>query len=234
MAFSNRYSSLRHQTSSSPSIDSSSTTWKRASRNSRKSVIAIQRSDHKLWPFQTVTPAWRDQTSSSLIMDSSSTTWKTASGNSSKSLIAIQRSDHKLWPFRTVNQACATRPHHHRVSIPHPPHGKGHPETPGKVWSRSNGRITSYGLFEPLIKPAPPDLIITEYRFLIHHMEKGIRKLQEKCDRDPTVGSQVMAFSNRYSCLAPPGLIITEYRFLIHHMEKGIRKIGRASCRERV
>jgi hypothetical protein len=33
------------QTSSSPRIDSSSTAWKRASENSSKSLIAIQRSD---------------------------------------------------------------------------------------------------------------------------------------------------------------------------------------------
>jgi hypothetical protein len=43
---------------------------------------------------------------------------------------------------------------------------------------------------------ARPDLIITEYRFLIHSMQKGIRKLQEEFDRDPTVGSKVMAISN--------------------------------------
>jgi hypothetical protein len=72
---------------------------------------------------------------------------------------------------------------------------------------------------------ARPDLIITEYRFLIHHMEKGIRKLQEVFARDPTVGSKVMAISNRYSSLERPALIITEYRFLIHSMQKGIRKV---------
>jgi hypothetical protein len=49
---------------------------------------------------------------------------------------------------------------------------------------------------------ARPDLIITEYRFLIHAMEKGIRKLQEVFDRDPTVGSKVMAISNHYSSMA--------------------------------
>jgi len=68
---------------------------------------------------------------------------------------------------------------------------------------------------------ARPDLIITEYRFLIHSMQKGIRKVQYEFDRDPTVGSKVMAISNRYSSLARPDVIITEYRFLIHHMEKG-------------
>jgi len=70
---------------------------------------------------------------------------------------------------------------------------------------------------------ARPDLIITEYQFLIHPMEKGIKKLQKEFDRDPTVGSKVIAISNRYSSPARPDLIITEYQFLIHHMEKGIR-----------
>jgi len=45
---------------------------------------------------------------------------------------------------------------------------------------------------------ARADLIITEYRFLIHSMKQGIRKLQLEFDRDPTVGSKVMAISNRY------------------------------------
>jgi hypothetical protein len=56
-------------------------------------------------------------------------------------------------------------------------------------------------------------------------MKKSIQKLHEKFDRDPTVGSKVMALSNRYSSLARPDLIITKYRFLIHSMEKGIRKL---------
>jgi hypothetical protein len=73
--------------------------------NSSKSLIPIQRSDQKLWPFRTVTQAWRDQSSSSPSIHSSSSLWKRASGNSSKSLTAIQRSDKNLWPFRTVIQA---------------------------------------------------------------------------------------------------------------------------------
>jgi hypothetical protein len=72
---------------------------------------------------------------------------------------------------------------------------------------------------------ARPDLIITEYRFPIHAMEKGVRKLQQEFDRDPTVGSKVMAISNHYSSMPRPDLIITEYRFLIHSMQKGIRKV---------
>ena len=46
---------------------------------------------------------------------------------------------------------------------------------------------------------ARPDLIITECRFLIRSLPKDIRKLQLHFDRDPTVGSKVMAISNRYS-----------------------------------
>jgi len=42
----------------------------------RKILIAIQRSDQKLWRVRTVTLAWRDQTSSSPSIDSTSTIWK--------------------------------------------------------------------------------------------------------------------------------------------------------------
>jgi len=96
--------------------------------------------------FRTVHPAWLDQTSSSSSIDTSSTQWKSASGNSSKSLIPIQRSDRKLWPFEPSIKPGSTRSHDHRVSIPHPMRGKGHPETPVKVRSRSTGWIESYGL----------------------------------------------------------------------------------------
>jgi len=72
---------------------------------------------------------------------------------------------------------------------------------------------------------ARPDLIITEYRFLIHSMKKSIRKLEQEFDRDPMVGSKVMAISNRYSSLARQDLIITEYRLLIHSMQKSIWKL---------
>jgi len=44
---------------------------------------------------------------------------------------------------------------------------------------------------------ARPDLIIIEYRLLIHSMQKSIRKLQKEFDRDPTVASKVMAVSKR-------------------------------------
>jgi hypothetical protein len=71
---------------------------------------------------------------------------------------------------------------------------------------------------------ARSDLIITEYRFVIHSMQKGMRIVQKQFDRDPTVGSKVMAISNLYSSLARPDLIIIEYRFLKHSMQKRIRK----------
>jgi hypothetical protein len=107
----------------------------------------------KVMTLSTLRPAWLDQTSSSPSIDSSSPPWKRASGNSSKSFIAIQWSDRKYGNFERSIEAGSTRPHYHRVSIPHPLHGKGHPETPVKVSSRSNGRIEGYGHFEPSINP---------------------------------------------------------------------------------
>ena len=98
-------------------------------QKSSKRLIAIKRSDQKLWPFRNVTLAWRDHTSSSPSFDSSSTPCKRASGNSSKSLTAIQRSDQKLWPFRTVTLAwrdqTSSSPSIDSSSTP----CKGHPET---------------------------------------------------------------------------------------------------------
>jgi hypothetical protein len=79
IALSNRYSTWRDKTSSSPSINFSSTPSTRASGNSSKSLIAILWSDQKLWPFRTVNQAWRDHTSSTPSMDSTSTSWKKAS-----------------------------------------------------------------------------------------------------------------------------------------------------------
>jgi len=58
---------------------------------------------------------------------------------------------------------------------------------------------------------ARPDLLLTEYRFHIHYMQKGIWKLLKNLDRDPTSGSKVIALTNRYSSLARADLLLTEY-----------------------
>jgi len=129
IALSNHHSSQARRDLSSPSSDSSSTPWKRASRNSSKSLIVIQRSDRKLLPFRIITQATRDQTSSSPSIDSSSTPWKRASGNSSKSLIAIQQSDRKLRPLRTVHAAWLDQTSSSPSMESYPLHLKGHPET---------------------------------------------------------------------------------------------------------
>jgi len=73
---------------------------------------------------------------------------------------------------------------------------------------------------------ARPDVLLTEYRFHIHYMEKGLRKLRKNFDCDPTIGSKVMVLMNRYSILARPHLLLTEYRIHIRYMKKGIRKQG--------
>jgi len=191
------------------------TPWKRASGNSSKSFIAIQRSDRKLWPFRTVHPAWLDQTSSSPSIDASSTPWKSASVNSSNSLITIQRSDRKLWPFEPSIQPGSTRSHHHRVSIPHPLHGKGHPETPVKLSSRSNGRIESYGPLEPSIKPGSARthhhrVSIPHPLHVKVHPETPVKVSSRSNGRIESYG-----LSTRPSSLARPDLIIKEYRSLI-------------------
>jgi len=80
-------------------------------------------------------------------------------------------------PYDLLLLPGATRPPPHRVSIPHPLYGKEHPETPVKFRSRSKGRIKSYCIYEPLLKPDATRSPFTEYRFHIHYMEKGIRKL---------------------------------------------------------
>jgi hypothetical protein len=105
MAISNRHSSLER-----PHLIITENRFlfhcmEKGTANSCKSLITIQRTDRKLWPFRTVHPAWLDQTSTSPRIDSSSVVWKRASGNSSKSLIAMQRSDRKLWLFQTVHPA---------------------------------------------------------------------------------------------------------------------------------
>jgi len=123
----------------------------RASRNSCKILIAIQRSDQKLWPVQTITLAWRDQTSSSPSIDCISTIWKRASTNSCKILIAIQQSVKKLWPVRTVNLAWRDQTSSSPSIDSTSTIWKSPLESPVKFWSRSKSRIKSYGLYEPLI-----------------------------------------------------------------------------------
>jgi len=72
---------------------------------------------------------------------------------------------------------------------------------------------------------ARPDIVLIEYRFHIHYLEKCIRKLLKNLDLDLTVGSKVIASTNRYCSLTRPDLLLTEYRFHIHYMEKGILKL---------
>ena len=71
---------------------------------------------------------------------------------------------------------------------------------------------------------ARPDVLLTEYRFHIHYMQKGIRKILKNLDRDPTTGSKVIALMNCYSSLARPDIVLTEYRFHIHCIENGLLK----------
>jgi len=132
MALSNGYSGRGHDTTASPSSDSTSNPWKTASGNAFKILREIQRSDQKLWTFRTGTLVAGDDTSSSSSSDSTSTPRKTAAGNSCIILREIQRSDQKLWPFPTGTLVVGTIPPPHGVAIPHQNVGKRRPETPVK------------------------------------------------------------------------------------------------------
>ena len=125
---------------------------KRPSRNTSKIFITIQRPIQTLWPLRTVTLAWCDQTSSSPSIDSTSTIWKRASRNSCKILITIQRSNQKLWPVRPVTLAwrdqTSSSPSIDSTSTIRK---KKDLEIPVNFLSQSNGRIKSYGPFDPLL-----------------------------------------------------------------------------------
>ena len=133
MAITNRYSNLARPDLIITDYPFLIHSMEKGSENSIKSLTAIQRSDQKLWPFQTVTQAWRDHASSSPSIVSSSTQWKRASGNSSNSLTANNGRIKSYGHFEPLLKPGATKPHLHRVSIPHPLHAKGHPETPVRV-----------------------------------------------------------------------------------------------------
>jgi hypothetical protein len=54
---------------------------------------------------------------------------------------------------------------------------KGLPKTPVKFWSRSNGGLKVMARSNRFSCLARPDIVLPEYRFQIHYMEKGIQKL---------------------------------------------------------
>jgi hypothetical protein len=104
---------------------------------------------------------------------------------------------------------------------------KGPPETPVKFWSRSNGRIKSYGTFEPLILPAatrPP-----HQRVSIPHplYWKGPPETPVKFRSRSNGRINSYSFTNHYSCLARPNVLLTEYRFHIHYMQRASGNSGK-------
>jgi hypothetical protein len=69
------------------------------------------------------------------------------------------------------------------------------------------------------------DLHLTEWRFQIFSKENGVRKLLERFEGDPTVGSKVMALSILFPHLERRDLHLTEWRFHIYSKENGVRKL---------
>ena len=121
--------------------------------------------------FRTVTMVSSDEPSSSPSGDSTSTPRKTASGNSSKILSVIQRSDQKLWRFRTgtlvSSDETSPSPSGDSTSTPR----KTASGNSCKKLRTSNGRIKSYGPFEPALwsraTTRPP------HRVAIPHLLQG-------------------------------------------------------------
>jgi len=95
---------------------------------------------------------------------------KTAYEKSSKTLSAIQRSDQNLWTFLACTVvASVVRPE--RISSAWSRdsmllQGKQLTETPLKIWARSNGRIKSHELFQPVLWSCwwydPTDIVAEE------------------------------------------------------------------------
>jgi hypothetical protein len=71
-----------------------------------------------------------------------------------------------------------------------------------KNLSRSNGRVKSYGYFNPLLQSRRPDLLVTKLGFHINPKENSFRKLVQNFKGVPTVRSKVMAILTSYSSLA--------------------------------
>jgi hypothetical protein len=96
-------------------------------------LIAIQRSDRKLWPFEpSIQPGSTRHHHHRLSIPHP----LYVKGHPETPVKVSSRSNSRIESYGSFEpsiQPSSTRTHHHRVSIPHPLHGKGHPETPLKV-----------------------------------------------------------------------------------------------------
>jgi hypothetical protein len=59
----------------------------------------------------------------------------------------------------------------------------------------------------------------------MYSKKNSFRKLLQKFEGDPTVGSTVIALSNRYSGLERRDLGLIEQRFHFYYKENGFRKL---------
>jgi len=142
-------------------------------------------------------------TSSSTSRDSIGTTRKTASGNYSETLSAIQRSDQMLWPFSPVIPACL-----HKASSST---SRDSISTTRKTASGNYCEtLSAIQLSDQMLSPfftcysglAPQGLLFNKLVFHRYYKENGLWKLLQNFERDPTVGSKVMALFSFYSGLA--------------------------------
>jgi hypothetical protein len=120
-----------------------------------KNLSTIQRSDQELqtsWAGTLVlSMVWVDKTMMVSSSNFSATPRKTASGNSCKILSTIQWSDQELWTIWAGTLVWPDELHRRLMAISLQCQGNEPLETPVKLWAPSNGRIKSYGPFEPVL-----------------------------------------------------------------------------------
>src|SRR3990172_3103736 len=94
---------------------------------------------------------------------------------------------------------------------------EGLPETPVKVGSRSNGRIKSYGPYEPLLllgtTRVPPHRVSIPNPPYSKRASGNSYKIWIAIQRSD---QKLWPLTNRYSCLARRDFLHTENRFHIH------------------
>jgi hypothetical protein len=70
----------------------------------------------------------------------------------------------------------ATRSLPHKVSFPHPLYGKGHPQTPINLDRDRTVGSKVFAFTNSYSSLARPEILLNEYQFHIHYLEKGILK----------------------------------------------------------
>src|SRR4030067_248378 len=105
---------------------------------------------------------------------------------------------------------------------------KGHPETPVKFRSRSNGRIKSYGPYEPLLLPGATRL--SPRRVSIPHPLYGEGHPETPVNFQSRSNGRVKSYGPYEPVLLPGATRLSPHRVSIPHTLYG-RRASRNSCK---